>query len=382
MDPHRCLSRVEEGEALVSVPEDGEADNDSDSRITERSYSHPESGSLTPIFPQDSINEEDLLRYREQRLLRRRRLFVRPAVVLVLGFFVFRNTNNPKFFFRSNHNAANNIRQDTPTIVSANGNSNNYNMRAGASLLDSYPTASAYNMAVDLNDDGNDSSQEVSIRTGIGIDDQEQQQTNNEAENTADTDSSNRSNKKKRRDKNDTSYGWIPEVYPDPMIDPVRCGIAYLLSENLSTGTTAEEERRGGLVLGAGGANANTTSDDDSSKLRLCDPDWVLGGVYLEDIAQKMREFSDRFTPRDLVPILPEGELEAQKPEDRQGLTLAVATVRKVRFNFLVLLFGWRRESNSFSSSKWNTNHTSTICSTDEYSRRFERRTNVLRLRR
>lgn len=359
MDSHRYLLRVEEGEALVSVSEDGEADNGSDSQRTERSYLHPGSGSLTPNFSQDSIDEEDLLRYGEQRILRRRRLFVRPAVVLVLGFFVFRNNNNPRFFFRSNHNAANNLRQDKATIVSANGNSHKYNVRAGASLIDGNPTASAYNVAVDSNDDS--SNQEVSIRTGIGIENQEQQQTKNEEENTAETDSSNRSNKKKRRDKNDTSYGWIPEVYPDPMIDPVRCGIAYLLSENLSTGTTAEEERRGGLVLDSEGANANTTSDDDSSKLRLCDPDWVLGGVYLEDIAQKMREFSNRFTPRDLVPILPEGELEAQKPEDRQGLTLAVATVRKVSFHFFVLLSALRIQSKSFSFSNWDTNHTSTI---------------------
>ena len=326
MDSLQYLSRGEEGEALASVSDDEEAVNDSDSRRTERSHLYHESGSLSPQFPQHDIGEEDLLLYREQRLLRRRRLFVRPIVVLVLGFFVFR-TNNSGFFFQRNNNTTTNLRQDKPTIVSANGHSNNYNVLAGASLLDRKPTASAYNVAVDLNDDG--ANQDVSIRAGVGVDNQEQQNDGNDAENTGDTSGSNRRNKKKRRDKNDTSYGWIPEVYPDPTIDPVRCGIAYLLSENLSTGTTAEEERRGGLVLGA---NANTTSDDDSSKLRLCDPDWVLGGVYLEDIAQKMREFSNRFTPRDLVPILPENDLEPQMPEDRKGLTLAVATVRKVGF--------------------------------------------------
>lgn len=326
MDSLQYLSRGEEGEALSFVSDEEEADNDSDSRRTERSQSYHGSGLVSSQFPQHDIGEEELLRYSEQRLLRRRRLLVRPIVVLVLGFIVFRTNNSGSFFQRSG-NTTTNLRQDKSTIVSANGNSNNYNVLAGASLLDRNPTASAYNVAVDLNDDG--ANQDVSIGTGVSVENQEQRKDGNGAENTGDTSASSRRNKKKRRDKNDTSYGWIPEVYPDPTIDPVRCGIAYLLSENPSTGTTAEEERRGGLVLGA---NANTTSDDDSSRLRLCDPDWVLGGVYLEDIAQKMKEFSNRFTPRDLVPILPENELEAQKPEDRKGLTLAVATVRKVGF--------------------------------------------------
>ena len=29
--------------------------------------------------------------------------------------------------------------------------------------------------------------------------------------------------------------------------------------------------------------------------LRLCDPDWVLGGAYLERIAQKMEDFKNKF---------------------------------------------------------------------------------------
>jgi hypothetical protein len=60
-------------------------------------------------------------------------------------------------------------------------------------------------------------------------------------------------------------YGWMPNFYPNPLVSPLRCGISYLPNENL-------------------------TSD-----LRLCDPDWVLGGIYLEEIAFAMKNFSGYF---------------------------------------------------------------------------------------
>jgi hypothetical protein len=60
-------------------------------------------------------------------------------------------------------------------------------------------------------------------------------------------------------------YGWMPNFYPNPLLSPLKCGISYLPNENL-------------------------TSD-----LRLCDPDWVLGGIYLEEIAFAMTNFSGYF---------------------------------------------------------------------------------------
>jgi hypothetical protein len=64
-------------------------------------------------------------------------------------------------------------------------------------------------------------------------------------------------------------YGWIPNFYPNPLVSPIRCGTAYLPNENLTSG------------------------------LRLCDPDWVLGGIYLEDIAFSMQNFSSYFGEND-----------------------------------------------------------------------------------
>jgi hypothetical protein len=60
-------------------------------------------------------------------------------------------------------------------------------------------------------------------------------------------------------------YGWMPNFYPNPLVSPLKCGISYLPNENL-------------------------TAD-----LRLCDPDWVLGGIYLEEIAFAMTNFSGYF---------------------------------------------------------------------------------------
>jgi hypothetical protein len=61
-------------------------------------------------------------------------------------------------------------------------------------------------------------------------------------------------------------YGWTPDMYPNPLVDPTRCGIAYLPFEK-------------GV----------------SKHLKLCDPDWVLGGAYLEDIAFALNNFTDTF---------------------------------------------------------------------------------------
>ena len=56
-------------------------------------------------------------------------------------------------------------------------------------------------------------------------------------------------------------YGWEPLSYPDPLLDPTRCGIAYLPETN-------------------------------RTRLRLCDPDWALGGLYLEQLALALSNFT------------------------------------------------------------------------------------------
>ena len=56
-------------------------------------------------------------------------------------------------------------------------------------------------------------------------------------------------------DLNPSLYGWTPEQYPSPVDNPIRCGIAYL---------------------------------EEGPHAPLCDPDWVLGGVYLEQLAARL----------------------------------------------------------------------------------------------
>lgn len=65
---------------------------------------------------------------------------------------------------------------------------------------------------------------------------------------------------------NTQMYGWTPEVYPNPLVDTSRCGIDYLSEdENLTV------------------------------NMRLCDPDWVLGREGLDDIAMSLYNFSTTF---------------------------------------------------------------------------------------
>mmetsp|Transcript_5769 Transcript_5769/g.17135 ORF Transcript_5769/g.17135 Transcript_5769/m.17135 type:complete len:835 (-) Transcript_5769:49-2553(-) len=126
-------------------------------------------------------------------------------------------------------------------------------------------------------------------------------------------------------------YGWEPTSYPDPLLHPLECGIAYLdqygdeyyIHENNDT-------------------NTNTN-------LRLCDPDWVLGGIYLEQIASKLYNFSSTFHSMNNEWFLRDHDHEENKNEwndeqenneeeeerylensQRPTIELAVATVRKM----------------------------------------------------
>ena len=75
--------------------------------------------------------------------------------------------------------------------------------------------------------------------------------------------------------KDPSMYGWTPDIYPNPLVNPMRCSIAYLQHPPLAV------------------AQSNNTSTQQ--QLRLCDPDWVLGGVFLERIAAALHNFSEVF---------------------------------------------------------------------------------------
>jgi hypothetical protein len=66
------------------------------------------------------------------------------------------------------------------------------------------------------------------------------------------------------------TLGWEPNMYPDPKYEPHKCGIAYLLEDKQ-------------YII-------------NNESLHLCDPDWVLGGVYLEEIAISMTSFMNNFS--------------------------------------------------------------------------------------
>lgn len=69
--------------------------------------------------------------------------------------------------------------------------------------------------------------------------------------------------------KNPTVYGWTPDFYPNPLENPLRCAISHL--------------------------EPRDSSKESQHDLRLCDPDWVLGGLYLEEIAIALENFTQTF---------------------------------------------------------------------------------------
>jgi hypothetical protein len=93
-------------------------------------------------------------------------------------------------------------------------------------------------------------------------------------------------------------FGWTPDMFPNPAMDPLRCAISYLhlLPRDEDTDDDAVED-----AAGVDAANTTTTPPTKHSTktaaavLRLCDPDWVLGGVYLEQIAAGLYNFSNVF---------------------------------------------------------------------------------------
>jgi TPM domain len=108
---------------------------------------------------------------------------------------------------------------------------------------------------------------------------------------------------------NPSVYGWTPGQYPNPLHDPTRCAVAYILPhlrmDNAFTTNNADSLVPVSASLTdssnshPSSSNHTTTPSSDvvgNTYLRLCDPDWVLGGVYLEDVATAMSNFSNLFS--------------------------------------------------------------------------------------
>ena len=99
-------------------------------------------------------------------------------------------------------------------------------------------------------------------------------------------------------------YGWEPTIYPDPLHDPVRCGVAYISQDEQihndavaevmepTTNIDNEADQPDSATVSPPPEAPPPTSPANRNKLRLCDPDWVLGGMYLEEIAAALHDFS------------------------------------------------------------------------------------------
>jgi hypothetical protein len=98
----------------------------------------------------------------------------------------------------------------------------------------------------------NGSNNKNNNNNGDGLDD------NPDAEGAGGSASNGNHNNNNNNNNNPAIYGWTPSQYPNPIGNPMQCGIAYIEHEDL----------------------------------KLCDPDWVLGGIFLEDVAQAMYNFS------------------------------------------------------------------------------------------
>ena len=143
-------------------------------------------------------------------------------------------------------------------------------------------------------------------------------------------------------------YGWTPGPYPNPLTDPVRCSIAFLPEEQKAimkhlahrgTPTTTKPPINNTTNASpTGSSNKEGISDGDSNDdddipepLRLCDPDWMLGGMYMEQIAFALRNFSDFFSQPDWdVGVGSSGRMsgkEASLPSTDENRTRVEGTV-------------------------------------------------------
>ena len=93
-----------------------------------------------------------------------------------------------------------------------------------------------------------------------------------------------------KTDKNPAIYGWTPHQYPNPILDPVHCAVSYILPHlQQQSPPTNINDAVATIPMNS------THQTNHAVSLRLCDPDWVLGGVYLEQVAMALYNFSTLF---------------------------------------------------------------------------------------
>ncbi|KAL7562357.1 hypothetical protein ACA910_016419 [Epithemia clementina (nom. ined.)] len=158
--------------------------------------------------------------------------------------------------------------------------------------------------------------------------------------------------------KNPAVYGWTPAAFPNPLYNPIRCAIAYLPqfmdhpppssssssslsnsnNDNLDTGEMVSPMK---LQSSSTNQNEMLQQQQSSHPLRLCDPDWVLGGSYLEQIAEAMNNFTTFFGKQRHEDMWLERQHEEDHSKNRNRLRqqqgwvvpwvdLALATARKM----------------------------------------------------
>jgi hypothetical protein len=107
---------------------------------------------------------------------------------------------------------------------------------------------------------------------------------------------------------NPTYYGWTPDAYPNPRLDPIRCKIASL--------------------------NNTNTNNKTHNVLRLCDPDNVLEPESIQHVANELYNFTAVFSSaqQQLQPPWDNagGQQQQTIPSSSTFVQLAVATVQKM----------------------------------------------------
>jgi len=191
---------------------------------------------------------------------------------------------------------------------------------------------------------------------------------NDDATAIEDPDSAEQQQQQQASNNNPAVYGWTPDAFPNPMTNPIRCAIAYLPQfmdhppADSSVTAMATNNNNNSTQEPSALNNARPTNIPDNGQmlsplqlspeqelqqqqehpLRLCDPDWVLGGVYLEQVAFAMQNFTQVFgkpathdenSNNDNGGIEPPPGIVVVPDEETQSLPwvdLAIATARKM----------------------------------------------------
>ena len=186
-----------------------------------------------------------------------------------------------------NHNNENALQDATKQQLPQHGPESNSKNK------DEYDDDSSGNNNNNDDSDDDDTMQQPSLAHHV------QQQKKKTDQQSTPTDNT---NSNARTDKNPAIYGWTPNQYPNPIVDPVHCAVSYILphlqqQQRLSPpGINDEVVASTAPISPPDNINTNSTlSKKDDIVLRLCDPDWVLGGIYLEDVAMALYNFSTLF---------------------------------------------------------------------------------------